>query len=533
MNRVLFFILFAIGCAGSVMAQPMGFRNSQEKVYVVFTDKHNVSFNPYRYFDKKAIERRQKQHLPLYDSTDLPLSSQYVEQIKSIADSVGYQLRWFNMLVAWITPKEAEKIMALPFVKTIVYPLSKTPVLCSIAKDKPYDTLLKETQEAILKDQLQAMQGETFIKNGFNGKGIRIAIFDAGFPTVDTNPVFAHIRQKHHILKTWDFVRNKENVYKHNSHGLMTFSCIAGKLGDKQIGLATESEFLLARTEQWREPFSEEENWMKALEWADKNGADIISSSLGYTTPRYFKSDMDGHTSYVTRAANLAARKGILVINAAGNEADSKWRTLGAPADADSILTIGGVKPFSHYHISFSSVGPTHDGRLKPNVVALGHATLAGKHGLTDAYGTSFSTPLVAGFAACAWQAQPKLTNMQLAFAIQHSATLFPYFDYAHGFGIPQADFFVHEMKRPPELHQYHYVFRNDTLVVELTRQLDTTREDNYFYYKILSPNHKIDRYFVVAIRQKQFLKIPITKDLSGYTIESTYRNDFQRYKFP
>ena len=170
------------------------------------------------------------------------------------------------------------------------------------------------------------------------------------------------------------------------------------------MGLATGANFLLAITEVSSEPFSEEENWLAAVEWAYKNGADIISSSLGYTNNRYFTKDMDGKKSFVVKAASLAARKGMLVINAAGNDGDSEWKVISTPADADSILTIGGVSPETNLHINFSSYGPTADGRMKPNVSAFGEAVVANTKGNVEiAFGTSFATPLVAGFAACAW----------------------------------------------------------------------------------------------------------------------------------
>jgi hypothetical protein len=145
----------------------------------------------------------------------------------------------------------------------------------------------------------------------------------------------------------------------------------------------------------------------------------------------------------VVKAANLAARKGMLVVNAAGNDGDDKWKAIATPADGDSVLTVGGIDPDKDFHINFSSFGPSADKRLKPNVSAYGKVVTSSPNKITTAYGTSFSSPLVAGFAACAWQSNRSLTNMQLFHEIEKSGHLYPYFDYAHGFGIPQASYFI------------------------------------------------------------------------------------------
>jgi len=306
--------------------------------------------------------------------------------------------------------------------------------------------------------QLLRMQGEMFAENNIDGKGVRIAVFDGGFPSVDKHEIFSHLRDNNQIIKTWNFPNKKEYVYSWSSHGTMTLSCIAGVYqtaeGVKKLGLATGAEFLLARTEVNPEPFKEEIWWTQAMEWADQNGADIISSSLGYGKDRYYTKDMDG-TSYVARAANMAARKGMLVFNSMGNEADdNSWKVLITPADADSVISVGGIDDSldRYRHINFSSFGPTADGRRKPNVVAFGHAYVANpKGGMTMAYGTSFSCPLAAGFGACAWQTKRNLTAMQMKEEIEKSGDIYPYFDYALGYGVPQASYFVEGEKKEAE----------------------------------------------------------------------------------
>ena len=498
MKKLSLIILFA------VLAQ-ISF--SQQKYWVFFTNKAGTTFNPYEYFDQKAIARRLKNDISLFDSTDFPVNTDYVNKISEQVEDVTSQTRWFNAVAVWAYEEQISVVENFYFVKS-------TELISSQAEPAQYqyDTTLSKYDEDLLKNQLLRMEGNKFIENGFDGTGIRIAIFDAGFPGVDEVPAFEHIRDENRIIKTWDFTKNKEYVYHANHHGTMVMSCIAGKIDDKQIGLATGAEFLLARTEIATEPFSEEENWLAAVEWADKNGADIINSSLGYTYHRYFTYQMDGKTSLVARAANLAAKKGILVVNAMGNDGDSDWKFVGTPADADSILSIGGTNPDTDYHTSFSSFGPTFDNRMKPNVVAYGHAIVATETGLSQSQGTSFSSPLVAGFAACAWQARPKLTNMEMKSEIEMSGDLFPYYDYAHGYGVPQASYFTEQNISLPDT-TFKFELKNNFLFIIIDSQYvenyDYT-ENNYLFYHIENDEGYLDKYFLIDVYQKEATKIDL-----------------------
>lgn len=414
--------------------------------WVLLTDKQGTTFDPYTYFDAKAIERYQQCGASLWDESNYPVAPAYQAQVEALAvESLGPS-RWLNAVAVMATPEQVEAIAQLPFVREVrmvggQWQLCQAPAPASPSAESPLS-------EAQLTDQLVRMGGPLFKAQGIDGRGIRVAVFDGGFPHVNTHQAFKHLRDEGRILSTWNFPDRKENVYLAGSHGTMTLSCIAGCLNGKQIGLATGAEFLLARTEVEPEPFKEEVWWMQAMEWADKNGAQIISSSLGYGKERHYTYEMDGR-SYVAKAANMAARKGILVCNSAGNEGDDRrWRTIITPADADSVLCVAGIEDRLdvYRHIKFSSYGPGADGRRKPNVCAFGHAYTA-KHNndtaLTQAYGTSFSCPLVAGFAACAWQTRPQASAMEMMQLIEHSADLYPYYDYALGYGVPQASFFL------------------------------------------------------------------------------------------
>jgi hypothetical protein len=414
----------------------------QSEYWVFFTDKKGVKFDPYSYFDKKAIERRNNLGISLYDEKDFPLNQHYINQVAEIVTEIDIQLRWFNVTDVRATDDEIKLVGKLPFVKKII---KKEPFDIELAKFERSTVIdFFGDDEYILQNQTERLDGKIFVDNGIDGKGVRIAIFDGGFPNYDIHEAFEHIRNDNRIIKTWDFTKKNANVSRGSSHGTSTFSCVGGKKADKNIGLATGAEYMLAITEVNSEPYKEEKWWLAAMEWADKNGADIISSSLGYVNQRYFPEEMDGHHSLVSEAARIAVRKGMLVVNSAGNEATNKnWKTIITPSDVDSVLTIGGIDPTTNYHINFSSFGPTRDGKMKPNVSAFGKVMAAEKNGFGTMEGTSFSCPLVSGFAACAWQTKRELNNMQLFSEIEKSADLYPYFDYAHGYGVPQASYFI------------------------------------------------------------------------------------------
>lgn len=439
-----------IVCLLAIFCFQFSILNSQNCYWVMLTDKAGTTFDPYSYFDAKAIERYQLNEADLYDISNYPLNQSYVQQVNALATEGVGESRWFNAAAVMATPEQIAAISKLPFVREVV---ALEGNMQQTGYDKAETFELDEKNVRVLHDQLVRMGGKYFRDKGIDGKGVRIAVFDGGFPQVNTHVAFKHLRDENRIIKTWNFPNKKENVYGWNSHGLMTLSCIAARQDDMDLGMATGAEFLLARTEIEAEPFKEEVWWQMAVEWADKNGANIISSSLGYGKDRYYTKDMNGQ-SYVAKAANMAARKGILVCNSAGNEGDDKsWYTIITPSDADSVLCVGGINPSltDYERTVFSSYGPSADGRQKPNVCAFAYAWTAntgdGNTNYHQVPGTSFSCPLVAGFAACALQCRPGIKTMELFHEIEKSGDLYPYCDYTYGYGVPQADYFTGDRK--------------------------------------------------------------------------------------
>ena len=436
----MFLIAILALLSGTMMAQDKCF-------WVFFTDKNDTQFDPYSYFDAKAIARYNQCGADLYDISNYPLNDSYVGTVGSYSTEVFGESRWLNAIGIEATDDNAALIAQLPFVARVQEIVSNG----TVANVKTEFKEIEEDNKDILTDQVKRFGGQHFIDKGIDGKGLRICVMDGGFPKVNTHSAFQHLRDNHQIIKTYNFPNKKEDVYGWNTHGTMVLSCIAGINEDGQkLGLATGAEFLLARTEIEPEPFKEEVWWAQGAEWADKNGADIINSSLGYGKDRHWTKDMDG-TSYVAKAANKAVEKGILICNSAGNEGDdSRWMTIITPADAENVICVGGIDANlkDYRHISFSSYGPTADKRRKPDVVAFGEAQVAKPSGgFTSAFGTSFASPLTAGFCACAWQTKRDLTALQMKAEIQKSCDLYPYYDYAFGYGVPQAAYFTGDLE--------------------------------------------------------------------------------------
>lgn len=510
----------------------LGSAQAQNMYWVFFTDKNNTAFDPYTYFDAKAIERYQVNHADLYDITNYPVNQEYENAVNAATTEYIGESRWLNAVVVSATEDQIALVRELPFVARVQ----------EIASEASTTQAPVFTQTSALypgMKQVSLMEGEKFQQRGINGKGVRIAVFDGGFPDVDTHPAFKHLRDNHQIIKTWNFANRKENVYGYNAHGRMVLSCIAGIMNDTtMLGLAPGAEFLLARTEVEAEKRKEEVWWVQALEWADQNGASIVNSSLGYGKELHNLKDMDGKTSIVAKGAATAASKGILVCTAMGNEGDEKeWKMLVTPADADGVLSVGAVNALDCRE-SYSSFGPTADGRRKPNVVACGHDMVAmGKGNYAFSQGTSFATPMVSGFAACVKQMHPEWTAQQLLEEIEKSANHYPYYDYAFGYGVPQAGYFTDGKQEEKaaftmtEDEDYLYIIpvdsKNTSKLFYNIQNGDGTLD--FYDVKRLGTSFLVDGHDLIDSNKVYF---SISKSMleTGQTINMWYGNQYAQY---
>jgi serine protease AprX len=434
------------------------------KYIVKFKDKTGTPFsinNPSEFLSAKAITRRAKQHIAI-DETDLPVVSRYIDSVRLAGNIVVLdQSKWLNQICIETTDAAAlQKINSFSFVvktqpvKRIGKSLNERDDV--VAKDK-FDEQINSINSVMTPpvagnyylygnsyDQVHIHNGEYLHNKGFHGEGMLMAIIDAGFYHYLTLPAFDSVNIKKQVLETHDFVENEVSVNEDNSHGMMCFSIIAANLPGQLVGTCPNANFLLYRSEDVSsESPLEEQYWIAAAERADSAGADVISTSLGYNTfdnPafNYTYADMNGHTSMIAKAATMAARKGMIVLAAAGNEGNNSWHFITTPADADSILAVGAVNT-SGTPADFSSYGPSSDGRVKPDVASVGFGTtiIDANGNVSSGNGTSFATPNFAGLVTCLWQAFPDFSNMEIIKAVEKSSSIYNTPDNRIGYGIP------------------------------------------------------------------------------------------------
>lgn len=445
----------------SVLAQV-----APDKYFISFTDKNNSPYsidNPSEFLSQRAIDRRINQGIAIEES-DLPVNPAYLQGVAETGATIINPTKWLNGVTIYTTdPGVLDAINELPYVAGITMPKQVLPGQNIIRDDfeKPFfqhesynkviENPLKQADATTAFDygyglnQIQLLNGDVFHEMGYRGQGKVIAVLDAGFINANNLDVFDSIWQNGQVLGTHDFVRGGDIQYDEHPHGSMVLSCMASNIPGQLIGTAPKASYWLLRSEDGAtEYIIEEYNWVSAAEYADSVGADVINSSLGYTefndaSQNHTYADMDGDSAPCTKGADMAARKGILVVNSLGNEGSSPWYYLSAPSDGDSVLGIGAVDGAGIY-ASFSSHGPSYDGRVKPDVVAQGSGVAVVdpySGGLTFGGGTSFSSPILAGMSACLWQANPSLSNMQIAQAIKQSASQYDDPDDFLGHGIP------------------------------------------------------------------------------------------------
>lgn len=422
------------------------------------TDKQATNYTlakPQRFLSERSIERRNRQHLPI-DSTDLPVPRQYVRQFAVKGATVIGTSRWQNtVLVRSADTLVLNRLAMLPIVKE-----SRCVYIAPDSVDKNddiprnvhdsfnrWDSVHNEPY-GMASDQIEMLNGRILHDDGLTGKGMVIAILDGGFQNYNRIPALQHAR----VLGVRDFVNPGDpndpdypgRDFHQMDHGTRVFSAMAAYAPEVMIGTAPDASYWLLRTEEppTEQPV-EEDFWTMAAEFADSVGVDIINSSLGYYKyddglPSYRLRDLDGQTAFVSRSASMLARKGIVHCNSAGNSGMGEWKKIGVPADAPDILTVGAVDKKGKL-ATFSSIGPSQDNRVKPDVVALGHNTtlISGRGTLVHDMGTSFSTPVTCGLVACLWQGLRHLTALQIIDLIRQSADQHDAPNNIYGYGLP------------------------------------------------------------------------------------------------
>lgn len=423
------------------------------KYWVKFKDKNGSPYtigNPSAYLSARSIARRTAQGVSV-DITDIPVNQTYINQVNATGAQVFQSSKWMNAAIVIVSsPSQLTAINSLTCV------LNSSPV----AKMHPTKADVIEVKNASSASQKIASvntynYGPSFTQanqigadcmhaNGYRGNNVLIGILDSGFSNANVNTVFDSLRNESRIFATRDIVAGNSSVYEDHDHGAMVLSCIAGNTPGQLIGTGPKAKVILIRTEDvGSEKPIEESNWVVGAEYADSSGVDMMTTSLGYTTfdspfTSHTYADLNGRTSVMSIAATMAIRKGIFVLNAAGNEGGGSWNYIGVPGDADSICTVGSVNG-GGLHSGFSSVGPTADGRIKPDLSSMGEGSyVCGAGGNFFAgNGTSFATPILAGAVACLIQANPTKTNMQILQALKATASKSTSPDNNYGWGIP------------------------------------------------------------------------------------------------
>lgn len=435
--------------------------------YIIrFTDKGTNPFslsNPSQYLSQRAIDRRARYNIVI-DSSDLPVTPRYIDSVRLSGNvTILNSSKWLNQVAISTNDVAAlAKINSFPFV------LSANPAgarfgTADVPVNKVFDSSLNNVQfpntakpfnvtgdyynYGKSNGQVKIHHGDFLHNHGFRGEGMQVTVLDAGFYHYLSLPTFDSIRTNNQVLGTWDFVANEASVDEDYLHGMQCLSTIAANMPGKFVGTAPKASFYLFRTEDVASEYPiEEQNLAAGAERSDSLGVDLCSISLGYNQFdnaqfSYTYTDMNGNTSISSRAADYAAKKGMLLVVAAGNEGNNSWHYLITPSDADSVLSVGAVDTTGQV-AGFSSYGPSSDGQVKPGVAAVGWlAVVANSSTGQPSYGngTSFACPNMAGISTCLWQAFPEISNMGIIDALQLSATKYSNPDNRVGYGIPDA----------------------------------------------------------------------------------------------
>ncbi len=427
-------------------------RKKKPDMHVIeFVDKQHSAYSIYRpweFLSPRAIQRRKRNGIPITTS-DLPVNDNYLDKIRNTGARIHSTSKWLNSALIIIDKERLslDEIKKMEFVKS-TFPVGyyrKAP-----KRKEPQRVLPKAydpygDRYGFAGPQIRMTIGHILHWLGYEGQGKQVAVLDGGFTQADVMPFFDSLKIHNRLLPSKDIVHSDNYAYESSSHGSQVLSTMAANLPGLMVGTAPSAEYICIKTEEiGAENPVEEEYWIRGLEHADSLGIDVVNSSLGYTTfdlkdLNHIKEKLDGISYRASQAANIAAEKGILVVNSAGNEGNGSWKKIGVPADAELILTVGAVN-INGDKAGFSSFGPTADGRIKPEVSVMGErAAVADLHDyqVNGSNGTSFSSPILAGLATSLWSAFPERSNMEIRDAIIRSSHQAALPDTLLGYGIP------------------------------------------------------------------------------------------------
>ncbi len=535
MNKIKFLVFLFILTAVQATAQI-----APDKYYIQFTNKNNSPYSldhPEEFLTERALQRREKQGIPIVEN-DLPVNPQYLQGVADIGVQLLNATRWLNGVTIYTTDSiKLDQIRALPYVEDVMLLQSKgTGREKAFFENEHYGTLpafqpgKKQTRATDELDygearfQINQINGIPLHNAGFHGEGMVIAVLDGGFVGADQNPVFDSVWANGQVLGTKSFVNPGGSVFVESSHGKSVLSTMAANYPGLMIGTAPKASYWLLHTEDVKsENVIEEYNWLSGAEFADSVGADIINSSLSYVDfdiPKWDHTyeDLDGNTAVSTIAADIVTGKGILVCNSAGNSGSSDFPWNGAPADADSVVSVGAVG-YNNERAGFSSIGPTVDGRIRPVVMALGSNTIVaiGNDTIGTGSGTSFSSPIIAGMNACLWQANPNMKVMDVYEALKQSGNYADSVNNLMGWGIPDyqlANSLLTTVEIKPDDKEHFASVSPNPFETQLNLTIKTEHPAS-FQVEVLSISGKIlysDEYFISA----PVNKIQLGNKLSG-----------------
>lgn len=425
---------------------------AQQDAWVYLKDKQDVEnsvANPTTILTQKAIDRKNRHHIVI-DARDVPVNETYISQLKGATGiTVMAKSKWINAVHVRGSEIDINNLLtSFSFIDHIEFADKSLNASKSVQQKQQskFTETLTTFNYGSAGNQIQMIKGDQLHLANYTGTGMTIAVLDGGFKNVNTMLAFQRLRDAGNILGDYDFVNRDDDIYTNatGNHGTWVLSTMAGYLQDQYVGIAPDASYYLFTTEDGpNENPVEESYWVEAAERADSLGVDVINSSLGYTTydnPNYSytTADMDGNTAFITKGANIAFEKGMLVVNSAGNSGNDSWQIVGAPADSPNVLTVGAVNASGDY-VSTSSVGSAIQPSQKPDVVAQGQASaiITENDVIATANGTSFSSPIMAGGIVCLWQALPDKTNAEIMQLVRESASQYNTPDYLLGYGIP------------------------------------------------------------------------------------------------